>query len=66
MIQIFQYPHETLMTKSTEWNKDDSIEGYTDLEKFENDYIKGRYGAIPYIGDLTTLINSNGENREKS
>ena len=40
MIQIFQYPHETLMTKSTEWNKDDSIEGYTDLEKFENDYIK--------------------------
>ena len=40
MIQIFQYPHETLMKKSTEWNKDDSIEGYTDLEKFENDYIK--------------------------
>ena len=40
MIQIFQYPHETLMKKSTAWKKDDSIEGYTDLEKFENDYIK--------------------------
>ncbi len=25
---------------------------------FENDYIKGKYGAIPYIGDLTHLINS--------
>lgn len=25
---------------------------------FESDYIKGRYGAIPYIGDLTHLINS--------
>jgi uncharacterized protein len=23
---------------------------------FESDYIKGRYGAIPYIGDLTNLI----------
>ncbi|CCQ60494.1 hypothetical protein CWATWH0401_2299 [Crocosphaera watsonii WH 0401] len=38
----------------------------SDDAAFENDYIKGRYGAIPYIGDLTTLINSNGENREKS
>jgi uncharacterized protein len=25
---------------------------------FESDYIKGKYGAIPYIGDLTNLINS--------
>ncbi|WP_414624004.1 AAA family ATPase [Calothrix sp. CCY 0018] len=25
---------------------------------FENDYIKGRYGAIPYIGDLTHLVDS--------
>jgi uncharacterized protein len=25
---------------------------------FESDYIKGRYGAIPYIGDLTNLIDS--------
>ncbi len=28
---------------------------------FENDYIKGRYGAIPYIGDLSQLINSDGK-----
>lgn len=27
---------------------------------FENDYIKGKYGAIPYIGDLTHLVKSNG------
>ncbi|MBP0028098.1 ATP-binding protein [Roseofilum sp. Guam] len=26
---------------------------------FESDYIKGRYGAIPYLGDLSYLINSN-------
>jgi uncharacterized protein len=26
---------------------------------FENDYIKGRYGAIPYIGNLNHLIESN-------
>ena len=25
---------------------------------FESDYIKGRYGAIPYIGDLTHLVDS--------
>ncbi len=25
---------------------------------FENDYIKGKYGAIPYIGNLNTLISS--------
>jgi uncharacterized protein len=27
---------------------------------FESDYIKGRYGAIPYIGNLNHLIESNG------
>lgn len=27
---------------------------------FESDYIKGRYGAIPYLGNLKDLINSNG------
>lgn len=32
---------------------------------FENDYIKGRYGAIPYLGDLSQLIDSNGEKKEK-
>ncbi len=26
---------------------------------FESDYIKGRYGGIPYIGNLESLINSN-------
>ena len=40
MIQLFQYPHETLLQTSTEWSHDDSIEGYDDLQKFENDYIK--------------------------
>ena len=27
---------------------------------FESNYIKGRYGAIPYLGNLKHLINSNG------
>ena len=40
MIQLFQYPHETLLQKSTTWSKDDSIQGYDDIEKFEHDYIK--------------------------
>jgi len=40
MIQVFQYPHETLMQVSTEWKNSDSIQGYNDIEKFENDYIK--------------------------
>ena len=34
MIQIFQYPHETLMQISSHWTKNDSIEGYNDIEKF--------------------------------
>ena len=40
MIQVFQYPHETLAQVSTEWNKDDSIEGYNDIEKFEEEYVQ--------------------------
>ena len=40
MIEIFQYPHETLTQKSSTWTKEDSIEGYDDIEKFEQDYIK--------------------------
>ena len=40
MIQVFQYPHETLLQSSTEWTKNDSIQGYNDLEKFEADMIK--------------------------
>ena len=39
-MQVFQYPHETLLQISTEWNHTDTIEGYDDMEKFENDYIK--------------------------
>ena len=40
MIQLFQYPHQTLMQVSTEWTSGDSIDGYSDIEKFEYDYIK--------------------------
>ena len=40
MIQLFQYPHETLLQTSTAWTTDDSIQGYTDIEKFEHDYVK--------------------------
>ena len=40
MIQVFQYPHETLLQSSTEWTKNDSIQGYNDIEKFEVDMIK--------------------------
>ena len=40
MIQVFQYPHETLLQTSTAWTKDDSIQGYDDIEKFEEDVIK--------------------------
>ena len=40
MIQVFQYPHETLMQVSTAWTDTDSIQGYADLEKFEDDMIK--------------------------
>ena len=40
MIQLFQYPHETLMQVSSRWNEEDTIQGYDDLEKFESDMIK--------------------------
>jgi peptide deformylase len=40
MMQIFQYPHETLMQTSTAWTKADSILGYNDIEKFEEDMIQ--------------------------
>ena len=40
MIQVFQYPHETLMQVSTEWKSEDSIVGYADVERFETDMIK--------------------------
>ena len=40
MMQVFQYPHETLMQVSSDWKSEDTIQGYSDIEKFENDFIK--------------------------
>jgi len=40
MIQVFQYPHDTLLQTSTPWTQDDSIAGYDDKDKFETDMIK--------------------------
>ena len=40
MIQVFQYPHETLLQTSTTWTDMDSIQGYDDKEKFESDMVK--------------------------
>ena len=40
MIQVFQYPHETLLQTSTTWMETDTIQGYDDREKFEQDMIK--------------------------
>ena len=40
MIQVFQYPHETLLQTSTAWTDQDSIQGYDDKENFEHDMIK--------------------------
>ena len=40
MIQVFQYPHETLLQTSTAWTDADAIQGYDDKEKFESDMVK--------------------------
>ena len=40
MIQLFQYPYETLLQTSTAWTTDDSIQGYDVIEKFEHDFVK--------------------------
>ena len=40
MIQVFQYPHITLTQVSSEWKHGDTIQGYNDTEKFEQDMIK--------------------------
>ena len=40
MIQVLQYPHETLLQTSTAWTDQDSIQGYDDKENFEHDMIK--------------------------
>ena len=39
MIQLFQYPHETLLQTSTAWTEEDTIDGYDDIELFERDLI---------------------------
>ena len=39
MIQLFQYPHETLLQVSTPWTKEDGIDGYSDIERFESDML---------------------------
>ena len=40
MIQVFQYPHETLLQTSTAWSDTDTIQGYDDQEKFEKDMVQ--------------------------
>ena len=40
MIQVFRYPHETLLQTSTAWTEKDSIDGYDDIERFETDIIR--------------------------
>ena len=40
MIQVFQYPHETLTQVSSAWEKSDTIQGYDDIEKFGRDMIQ--------------------------
>ncbi len=39
MIQVFQYPHKTLLETSTTWLDTDAVQGYNDKEKFEHDMI---------------------------
>ena len=40
VMEIFQYPHDTLSKESSVWTHEDSISGYDDIEKFEKDYIQ--------------------------
>ena len=40
MMQVFQYPHETLLQTSTPWTEADEIQGYDDKEKFESEMIR--------------------------
>ena len=40
MIKVYQYPHDTLLQKSTPWTDQDIIQGYDDIEKFEHDMIQ--------------------------
>ena len=40
MIKVYQYPHDTLLQKSTPWTDQDMIQDYDDIEKFEHDMIQ--------------------------
>ena len=40
MINILKYPHEIIMQKSSTWTRNDKIDGYNDIEKFEHDYVR--------------------------
>ena len=40
MIQLFSWPHQILNEVCSTWTKEDSIDGYNDIEQFENDMIK--------------------------
>ena len=40
MIQVFPWPHQILNEVCSVWTKEDSINGYDDIEQFENDMTK--------------------------
>jgi len=40
MIQLLSWPDQVLNTVSSAWTKEDSVNGYNDIEKFEHDMIK--------------------------
>jgi peptide deformylase len=40
MIQVFPWPHQILNEVCSVWTEEDSINGYDDIEQFENDMIK--------------------------
>jgi len=40
MIQLFSWPHQILNEVCSAWTKEDSINGYNDIEQFENDMTK--------------------------
>jgi len=53
---------ETDLYSLVEYKDDDGLKIRND-RSFEKDYINGRYGAIPFIGDFSNLIN-NGQDSE--
>ncbi len=53
---------ETDLYSLVEYKDESGVKPRND-RSFEKDYIKGRYGAIPFIGDFSNLL-SNGQNIE--